>query len=343
MMVPMKLKELALLVNGQLKGDPDTEIIGVAGIHDVKEGEITFLSDVKLLEQCARSKASCVLVNDIIPGMEKPQIVVKNPQYAFAQLLEYFFPRPLPAVGISPLAFVSHLAVVREGVSIHPFAYVSDDVTIGKDTTVYPGVFIGTGSVIGEGCILHSNVTIREKIRVGNRVIIHAGSVIGSDGFGYVWEGGRHYKIPQVGGVIIGDNVEIGANVTIDRATIGNTLVGGGTKIDNLVQIAHNVTIGEHSIIVAQVGIAGSSEIGNFVTLAGQAGIPDHVKIADGCIVGAQAGVIGNLSKGAYLGSPAIPYRDFLKSSALFSKLPELKKKIKELEEKILTLERRNS
>lgn len=339
----MKLKELALLVNGELKGNPDTEILGVAGIRDVKEGEITFLSDGKLLEECARSKASCVLVKDIIPDMEKPQIVVKNPQYAFAQLLGHFFQRQPLAMGISSLAFVSPLAMVGKDVSIHPFAYISDNVAVGKDTIIYPGVFIGEGTVIGDGCTLYANVTIREKVTVGNRVIIHSGSVIGSDGFGYVWEGGRHYKIPQVGGVIIGDDVEIGANVTIDRATTGNTLIGMGTKIDNLVQIAHNVTIGEHCIIVAQVGIAGSSEIGNFVTLAGQAGIPDHVKIADGCIIGAQAGVMGNLPKGIYLGSPAMPYRDFLRSAALFSKLPELNKKIKELEEKIMTLERRNS
>lgn len=339
----MKLKELALFVSGELKGNPDTEILGVAGIRDVKEGEITFLSDGKLLEQCARSKASCVLVKDIIPDMDKPQIVVKNPQYAFAQLLGHFFPRPSLAMGMSSLAFISPLAMVGKDVSIHPFAYISDNVTVGKDTIIYPGVFIGEGTVIGDGCTLYANVTIREKVTVGNRVIIHSGSVIGSDGFGYVWEGGRHYKIPQVGGVIIGDDVEVGANVTIDRATTGNTLIGRGTKIDNLVQIAHNVTIGEHSIIVAQVGIASSSEIGNFVTLAGQAGIPDHVRIADGCIIGAQAGVMGNLPKGIYLGSPAMPYRDFLRSSALFSKLPELNKKIKELEEKIVTLERRNS
>jgi len=339
----MKLKELALLVNGELKGDPDTDILGIAGIHDVKEGEITFLSDAKLLQECVHSKASCVLVKDYIPDMNKPQIMVTNPQYAFAQLLGHFFPKPLPAIGVSSLAFISPLAVMGKDVSIYPFAYVSDNVVIGRDTIIYPGVFIGEGSVIGDGCTLYAHVTVREKITVGNRVVIHSGSVIGSDGFGYVWEGGRHYKIPQVGGVMIGDDVEIGANVTIDRATTGKTLIGRGTKIDNLVQIAHNVTIGEHSIIVAQVGIAGSSEIGNFVTLAGQAGIPDHVRIADGCIIGAQAGVIGNLSKGVYLGSPAIPHRDWLKAAVLFSKLPELNRKIKELEEKITSLERRNS
>jgi len=339
----MKLKELALLLHGELKGDPDTEILGVAGIHDVKEGEITFLSDPKLLKECAHSKASCVIVKDVIPDMDKPQIAVKNPQYSFAQLLGHFFPKPLPAMGVSSLAFVSPLAMVGKEVSIQPFAYICDNVTIGRDTVIYPGVFIGEGTVIGDGCTIYANVTIREKVTVGNRVMIHSGSVIGSDGFGYVWEEGRHYKIPQVGGVIIGEDVEIGANVTIDRATTGNTVIGRGTKIDNLVQIAHNVTIGEHSIIVAQVGIAGSSEIGNFVTLAGQAGIPDHVKIADGCIIGAQAGVIGNLSKGIYLGSPAMPHRDWLKSTALFARLPELNKRIKELEEKVMTLERRNS
>jgi len=338
----MKLKELALLISGELKGDPETEILGVAGIHDVKEGEITFLSDPKLLNECVHSKASCVIVKEFIPAMDKSQIVTKNPQYAFAQLLGQFFPKPLLSVGVSSLAFVSPAAIVGKDVSVHPFAYVSDNVIIGRDTIIYPGVFIGEGTVIGDACTIYANVTIREKITVGNRVIIHSGSVIGSDGFGYVWEEGRHYKIPQVGGVIIGDDVEIGANVTIDRATTGNTLIGKGTKIDNLVQIAHNVTIGEHSIIVAQVGIAGSSEIGNFVVLGGQVGVADHARILDGAMVGAQSGVMGNLPKGVYLGSPAIPHRDFLKSSALFARLPELNKRIKELEEKITILERRN-
>lgn len=339
----MRLKEIALMLRGEIKGEQDIEIQGVAAIHEAKEGEITFLSDIKLLKECARSRASCVVVKNFIPDLDKPQIVVNNPQYAFAKLLEHFYIKPEYPTGISNEAFVSKKAEIGKDVSIFPLAYISDNVFIGDNTVIYPGVFIGNDTVIGNQCIIYPNVTIREKIKIGNSVIIHPGSVIGSDGFGYVFEGGRHHKIPQVGGVIIGDDVEIGANVTIDRATTSNTVIGRGAKIDNLVQIAHNVSVGENSIIVAQVGIGGSAEIGNFVVLGGQAGVADHVKIDDGCMFGAKSGIMGHVTKGIYSGSPAIPHRDWLKSSAVFAKLPELNKKIRELEEKIGFLERRHS
>ena len=185
-------------------------------------------------------------------------------------------------------------------------------------------------------------MTLREKVKIGNRVIVHSGSVIGSDGFGYVFEDGRHYKIPQVGGVIIEDDVEIGSNVSIDRATTENTIIGAGTKVDNLVQIAHNVTIGKNSLIIAQVGIAGSTEIGDFVTLAGQVGVADHATIESETMIGAQSGVRGNVVKGIYSGSPVMPHRDWLKAQAIFARLPELYKRVKELEEKIKELERRD-
>lgn len=324
-------------------GDPETEIRGAAGIHEVKGGEATFLADIKLLKECAGSKASCVIVRDFIPDMGKPQIIAKNPLHAFARLLEHFYIAPYKPTGISSVAFVSPKARIGNNVSILAFVSISDNAAVGDDTVLYPGVFVGEDTVIGEQCILYPNVTIREKVRIGNRVIIHPGSVIGSDGFGYVMEGGRHHKIPQVGGVIIGDDVEIGANVSIDRATTGNTFIGKGTKIDNLVQIAHNVRIGENSIIVSQVGIAGSTEIGSYVVLGGQVGVADHAKIDDGVMVGAQSGVFGHLEKGIHSGSPTIPHRDWLKSVSLFAKLPELHKRIKELEEKIKVLERRQS
>lgn len=339
----MRLKEIALMLRGEIKGEQDIEIQGVAAIHEAKEGEITFLSDAKLLKECARSRASCVVVKNFIPDLDKPQIVVNNPQYAFAKLLEHFYIKPVYPADISNEAFVSKKAEIGKDVSIFPLAYISDNVFIGDNTVIYPGVFVGNDTVIGNQCIIYPNVTIREKIKIGNSVIIHPGSVIGSDGFGYVFEGGRHHKIPQVGGVIIGDDVEIGANVTIDRATTGNTVIGRGTKIDNLVQIAHNVSVGENSIIVAQVGIGGSAEIGNFVVLGGQVGVADHVKIDDGCMFGAQSGIMGHVTKGIYSGYPAIPHRDWLKSSVVFAKLPELNKKIRELEEKIGVLERRHS
>jgi UDP-3-O-[3-hydroxymyristoyl] glucosamine N-acyltransferase len=337
------LQELAAMLGGEAVGDPATEIHGAAGISEVKEGEATFLANSKLLKECAGSNASCVVVREFVPELGKPQIIAGNPLYAFARLLEHFYVTPYASTGISPSSFVSQKARIGNNVSIHPFASVFDNAVVGDNTVLYPGVFVGENAVIGEQCLIHPNVTVREKVRIGDRVIIHSGSVVGADGFGYVMEGGRHHKIPQVGGVVIGDDVEIGANVTIDRATTGNTSIGKGTKIDNLVQIAHNVRIGENSIIVSQVGIAGSTEIGNYVVLGGQVGVADHAKIDDGVMVGAQSGVFGHLEKGIHSGSPSIPHRDWLRSIALFAKLPELHKKIKELEEKIVLLERRQS
>jgi UDP-3-O-[3-hydroxymyristoyl] glucosamine N-acyltransferase len=198
---------------------------------------------------------------------------------------------------------------------------------------LYPGVYVGEGSTIGEGTIIYPNVTIRENVTIGKNSIIHAGAVIGSDGFGYVFENGQHYKIPQVGGVVVEDNVEIGANVSIDRATLGNTIIATGTKIDNLVQIAHNVKIGQNCIIVAQTGISGSSVLGNGVILAGQVGIVDHVTLADRVMIGAKSGVSNDIQEaGAYSGIPAIPHKVWLKAQALYAKLPELAKRLREVE-----------
>ncbi|MBI4685046.1 MAG: UDP-3-O-(3-hydroxymyristoyl)glucosamine N-acyltransferase [Nitrospirae bacterium] len=337
----MKLRDIAELIDGEIIGEPDIEIKGVAGISDAKEGDITFLANTKFLKECIKGMASCVIVKDAIPDIKKTQIKVSNPQYAFARLLGHFYVKPIMPSGISDKAYVSHSARIGKEVSIYPLSYISDNVSIGDNAVICPGVFIGENSSIGEGCIIYPNVTIREKVRVGNRVIIHSGSVIGSDGFGYVFEKGIHYKIPQIGGVVIGDDVEIGANVTIDRATTGNTIIGNGSKIDNLVQIAHNVKIGQNSVIAAQVGIAGSAEIGNYVLIGGQVGIADHAKVDDGCMVGGQSGVMGHLTKGVYSGTPVIPHRDWLKAVAIFAKLPELNKRIKELEEKIDNIERR--
>lgn len=336
----MKLKDVAVLLNGEISGDQDVEIFGVAGITEAKEGDITFLSDLRLAKDCSQIEASAVIVRDFIPNLGKSQVVVRNPQYAFAKLLEHFYVKPAGFAGISDLAFVSKSAMVAADVSIYPWAYISDDAVIKAGTVIFPGVFVGSGAVIGERCIMYPNVTVRENVTIGNGVIIHPGAVIGSDGFGYVFEEGRHYKIPQVGGVIIGDNVEIGSNVSIDRATTGHTVIGKGTKIDNLVQIAHNVVVGENSVIVAQTGIAGSSRVGSYVALAGQVGIADHVKIGDRCRIGAQSGVMGDLTDGVYSGSPAMQHRDWLRSVSLFAKLPELSKRIKQLEEKIKILER---
>ncbi len=331
----MKLREIASLIDGRIIGDKEIEITGVSGISDVKEGDITFLSSTRLLNELKKSRAAAVILKETVAGLEKPSIVVKNPQYAFAKLLSHFYAKPHPYKGIHKNAYVSDNANIGQNVTIYPFAYIADGASIGSGTVVYPGVFIGEKSTIGENCLIYSNVTIREGVTIGSSVIIHAGAVIGSDGFGYVFEQGAHQKIPQVGGVIIEDNVEIGSNVTIDRATTGNTTICKGTKIDNLVQIGHNVQIGKNVILVSQVGIAGSSKIGDSVILGGQVGVADHTVIESGTMVGAKGGVMGEIKHGIYSGMLPMPHKEWLKAMAIFAKLPEINKKIRELEEKI--------
>jgi len=336
----VKLRELASLIHGEIIGDESIEITGASGIREAKEGDITFLSARKFLKDLAGSGASCVIVSEPLPDIPVAQVKVPNPQLAYAKLLEHFYVKRHGPAGVSADAYISGTAQIAEGVSVYPFCYISAGVSLGKGTVVYPHVFIGEDSAIGEDCILHPNVTVRERIRIGDRVIIHSGAVIGSDGFGYVFDQGVHHKIPQVGGVIVADDVEIGANVSIDRATTGNTMIGSGTKIDNLVQIAHNVKIGKNSLIISQVGIAGSSEIGDYVTLAGQVGVADHTHIESETIFGAQSGAMGHVAKGIYSGSPGMPHREWLKARAVFAKLPELQKKVRELEAKIKELEK---
>jgi len=338
----VRLAEIAERVHGEIFGDRDIEITGVAGISEAREGDVTFLSGSRYAKELRTCKASCVIVQEPIPDLSIAQLKVAHPYLAFAKLLEIFYVRPRSSSGVSNDAFVASSARIGENVSILPFVYVADNATIGDRSLIFPFVYIGEETVIGEDCVLFPHVTVRERIRIGNRVIIHANSVIGSDGYGYVFDNGKHHKIPQIGGVVIGDDVEIGSNTSIDRATTGNTVIGTGTKIDNLVQIGHNVTIGNHSLLVAQVGIGGSTRIGDYVTLAGQAGVADHVEIEAGTIIGAQSGIMGKVSRGAYSGTPAIPHREWLKAQAVFAKLPELYKKIKMLEDKIKELEGRN-
>jgi UDP-3-O-[3-hydroxymyristoyl] glucosamine N-acyltransferase len=336
----MKLKEFSKIVQGIILGNPEIEITGVSGIKDAKKGDITFISYPKFLKDLRGSNASCVMVKEPLEGITITQLKVLNPYYAFAKAIEYFYPKSSFEPHVSNLARISDKAVIGKNVSIFPFAYISDDVSIGNETVILPSVFIGKDTKIGSQCLIYPNVVIRENVQIGNRVIIHAGTVIGSDGFSYVFENGAHYKIPQVGGVVIEDDVEIGSNVSIDRATIGNTIIGKGTKIDNLAQVAHNVKIGENSLIVAQVAIGGSSEIGNFVTIAGQVGIADHTTIESKTLIGAKSGLAGHITKGAYSGSPAIPHKNWLRSQALFAKLPEIYRKFKELEERLNKLEK---
>jgi UDP-3-O-[3-hydroxymyristoyl] glucosamine N-acyltransferase len=325
----MKLREIVKIVNGKLYGNGDIEIIGPMDIDRAQEGHITYL--MPPIKKGLVCNASAVIVSKPI-DIEIAQIVVKNPKAAFALLLEYFYPKRHPFSGISKRSEIAEDAIIGKGVCIAPFSVISKGVSIGERTVIYPGVFIGEGVRIGQDCVIYSNVCIMEKCHIGHRVIIHAGAVIGADGFGFVFEEGRHRKIPQIGNVEIGDDVEIGANCTIDRATFGSTVIGSGVKIDNLVQIGHNVTIGDNSIIVAQVGIGGSSKIGEGVILAGQAGVSDHTEIDSGTIIGAQSGVTGRLRKNIYIGTPGRPYKTVIRAYETFPELPELKKRLERLE-----------
>lgn len=335
----MDLKDIALIINGEVPGNADVDIAGVAGVHDAKEGDITYLAGTKFLNALRNSKASAVIVNGLIEDIDKPQVIVKNPQFAFSLLLSHFYVKPHPCLGISSNAYVSEKAAIGKDVTVYPFACISDGASIGPGSIIHAGVFVGENSRIGEGSIVYPNVTIREGVNIGNKVIIHAGTVIGADGFGYVFENGIHNKIPQVGGVIIEDNVEIGANVTIDRATTGNTVIGEGSKIDNLVQVGHNVRVGRNVILVAQVGIGGSSILGDGVVMGGQAAVSDHTVIEAGSMFAARSGALGEVKRGIYSGAPIMPHRDWLRATAIFAKLPELHKKIKLLEDRIKQLE----
>lgn len=338
----MRLSELAELIGGTLHGDAGLEIAGVAGLDDAREGDVSFVLDDKHMKAAASSAASCLLVKQHEPSVAKAQVVVGDPQAAFIRLLATMRPRPAWPSGISPLAYVDAQAALGEGVTVMPFAYISAGARIGARTVICPGVFVGQGSAIGEGSLLYPNVAVMDGCAIGRRAIIHAGVVIGSDGFGFIQRKGENIKVPQAGGVEIGDDVEIGANSCIDRATTGTTRIGSGTKIDNLVQVAHNVEIGEGAILAAFAGIAGSSKVGRRSVLAARAGVGDHVKLADGVTLTAMAGTTSDIEEpGYYSGFPVMPMRDWLKAMSALRRLPELAKRVGELEKRLADNETR--
>lgn len=333
------LREIAGHLGCGFEGDGDVLIKGVAAIKDAAEGDLTFLANPKYLKELSTTSASAVVA---APGADVgslPVIRAENPYFVFSRVVVMFAPRKEYSAGVMEGARVDGSASLGEGAAIYHGVTVEPGASVGARSVLYPGVFLGEGSSVGEDCVLYPNVVIREGVTIGDRVIIHAGTVIGADGFGYATEGGKHHKIPQIGGVRIGDDVEIGANVTVDRGALGDTVVKRGTKIDNLVMIAHNVVIGEDSIIVAQVGISGSTELGHHVVLAGQVGLVGHLKIGDGVQVGAKSGVSRDLDAWqVYSGAPAIPHKNWLKVQAVLPKLPELRKQVAELERKIALL-----
>jgi UDP-3-O-[3-hydroxymyristoyl] glucosamine N-acyltransferase len=334
------LGELAALVGGSVEGDPALVITGVAGLQEAQPGEITFVAQQKYLRTLKTAKASAVILDRTMPA-DRPAIRVDQPYHAFATLLTRFYPRPRPDAGIgAPVAIGEHVHLGQE-VTLLPFVTLSDDVTIGDRVVLYPGVFVGRGSSIGEDSVVYANVTIYDRVTIGRQVIIHAGAVIGADGFGYVpGPNGHHHKIPQVGGVRIEDDVEIGANVCIDRATLGETLIRRGAKIDNLVHIAHNVEVGEDNLLLAQVGVSGSCRLGTRVTLAGQVGVVDHVHIGDHATVIAQAGIAKDVEPRAIMaGSVAMPHPIWRRVQAVTPRLPELFRAVAALERRIAALE----
>jgi len=332
----MKLKELADKLGAELTGPADVDIRGAAGVREASDGQITFIIGTNYLKDLELSLASAALAPLDTPAMRLPLLRVENPRLAFARVLELFYVKPYRASGISKKASIGKNVVIGAEPSIHPFAVVADDAKVGDRVTLYPGVSIGRGSVVDDDSIIHANVSIGDNIRIGKRVIIHAGTVLGSDGFGFVTDNGQHHKIPQVGGVVIEDDVEIGGNCTIDRATLGNTIIKKGTKLDNQVHVAHNVTVGEHCLIAGQVGIAGSSTLGNYVVFGGQVGVADHISVGDQVMAGGGSGITKDVEAGQIIaGYYAMPIRDWLKVQAILPKLPELKKRISDLEKQI--------
>ncbi|MGE5311648.1 MAG: UDP-3-O-(3-hydroxymyristoyl)glucosamine N-acyltransferase [Nitrospirota bacterium] len=338
----MTLGELAQRLGAEVRGDSHLRISGVAALEDATETDISFVVAPKYRRLAKQTAAGALIVPPGMEDLERPLLVSPNPYLAFAQALALFNERPRAALGVSPKAHLDDGVRLGEGVSIQPLAYVGEGVIIGDRVTLHGGAYVGAGVEIGDDTFIHPNVTILDHCIIGKRVIIHSGTVVGSDGFGFAQDGGRHVKIPQTGIVRIDDDVEIGANCAIDRATLGMTWIQRGAKIDNLVQVAHNVVVGEDSVIVAQVGISGSTRIGKGVVLAGQVGVVGHLDIGDGVRVGAQAGVTKSIPAGQeVLGSPAVAYREFVRTSGMISRLPDLRKKVMDLEKRLEQLEQK--
>jgi UDP-3-O-[3-hydroxymyristoyl] glucosamine N-acyltransferase len=336
------LGELARLVGGDLDGDPTLEIRGFASLESAGAGDLSFVAAGRHLEAARRSAAAALIAPRGLDLAGRPAIRVAQPYAAVASVLRVFFPEPTLAPGVHPTAHIADSARVSGDATVSAFGVVAERSVVEAGAVLHPHVFVGPDCRVGEGSVLHPHVVLRERVVIGRRVIVHPGSVIGADGFGYVFDGQSHRKIPQVGRVVVEDDVEIGANVTVDRATIGETLIGRGTKIDNLVQIGHNTVVGADTIIVAQAGIAGSCRIGRGVVLAGQAGIADHVTVGDGAQIGSQAGVHRDVPAGAgMIGTPAMPGDTGLRALAAIGRLPDLLRDVRALGRRMDALERR--
>jgi UDP-3-O-[3-hydroxymyristoyl] glucosamine N-acyltransferase len=344
-MITRTLAELAAEIGGEVVGDGSQIIRGVAGIREAQPGEITFLANARYEAHMAETRASAVICARGTASCAVPMLQVDNPYVAFQRAVRVFRPDHYrPAPGIHPTAVVAPGVVLGREVAIGAQCVVESGAVLGDHVVLMPCCYIGAKAMLGDGTFVYPQVTVREECVIGRGCILHSGVVIGGDGFGYAFDAGRYHKVPQVGNVVIGDDVEIGANTTIDRATTGSTRVGEGTKIDNLVQIGHNVVIGRHCIIVAQVGIAGSTELEDFVTLGGQVGVGGHIRIGEHATVGGQSGVTKSVPGHAvWTGYPAMPHPMFKRIQAFIQRLPQLFQRTKDLEQRVGQLERQNS
>ena len=340
----MKLRDIAEQLHCRLEGDGDLDIVRVAPIRDARKGELTFVASSRYLPELQTTGASAVILGKGTAG-EVPAscavLLADDPYTAFARAVSLFAQAPRPAPGIDRLSAVAEDASIGADVSIGPFVTVGAGAVIGARTIIYPNVVVGPDARVGDDCVIHSQVSIRERAVVGHRVILHDGVVVGSDGFGFApQKDGTHLKIPQHADVVIEDDVEIGANTTIDRPAIGETRIRAGTKIDNLVHVAHGVTIGRGSLLAAQVGIAGSAVVEDGVMVAGQSGITGHIRVGARAKIGAKSAVLQSVDAGAFVtGHPAFDHTDWRKASVVFRQLPALKKRVEELEQRIAELE----
>lgn len=322
-------QNIAQLINGEVEGDGEIQISGVSKIEQGRTGTLTFLANPQYTKYIYDTKASVVLVSkDFVPETDIPctLIRVENPYHALATLLDLYAQTRPKKIGIEQPSFINSSAKVGENIYIGAFAYIGENVCLGNNVKIYPQSYIGDNVVIGDDTIIYSGVRIYEGCKLGAGCIVHSGAIIGADGFGFAPDSeGRYKKIPQLGNVEIADDVEIGANTTVDRGSMGATVIGKGTKLDNLIQIGHNVEIGEDTVIVAHVGIAGSSKVGNNCMIGGQVGISGHLHVGNRVQIGAQSGIMGDIKDGeVLLGSPAMAHHQFFKTMAVFRKLPEI-------------------
>jgi UDP-3-O-[3-hydroxymyristoyl] glucosamine N-acyltransferase len=347
----LTLAEIAEKVQGELVGSAEFVIRGAGPIHLAGPEEITFLEDPEFAPRLSECKAGAILLAKRTPEADgRATIIVDQPYSAFVDMLEFFHPRTRSEIGISPTASMADDAEVGDGTNVYPGAHLGRGVRVGENCEIHPGAFVGDGAVVGSDCILWANATVYHGCELGDRVILHSGAVIGADGFGYTqtrvpgnpMEPVIHRKIPQIGKVVLGDDVEVGANSTIDRATFEVTRIGRGTKIDNLVQIGHNCSVGVHTLIVSQAGVAGSTKLGNYVTLAGQVGVTGHIEIGDQVVVGAQGGVTKSIPAGSKLwGTPATDHRKWMRTIVAMAAGPETRKNVADLQRRIIELEKR--